>query len=120
MMLYRWLLSRRLQLLATTIFCYAALMSLLRILFYFRFSGIENTSSPIRSEVLEIFYIGFKFDIRVAILICLPLIVLSVIPRVNLFRYPTLKVGSQIILAVFTIPWSCSMCLILATTVIWD
>ena len=103
MMLYRWLLSRRLQLLATTIFCYAALMSLLRILFYFRFSGIENTSSPIRSEVLEIFYIGFKFDIRVAILICLPLIVLSVIPRANLFRYPTLKVGSQIILAVFTI-----------------
>ena len=103
MMLYRWLLSRRLQLLVATILCYAVLMSLFRVLFYFWFSGIENTSSPASSEVLEIFYIGFKFDIRAAIFICLPLLVLSVIPGVNLFRRPVLNLFSQIILAVFTI-----------------
>ncbi len=102
-MLYKWLLSRRLQLLTATIFCYAALMSLLRVLFYFQFSGIENTAPPARSEVLEIFYTGFKFDIRLAILICLPLLMLSVIPGMNLFRRPALRIVSQLILAMLTI-----------------
>ena len=102
-MLFRWLSSRRLQLVVATIFCYAVFLTMFRVLFYFGFSGIENTPSPALPEILEIFYIGFKFDTRLAILLCLPLIALVIIPKANLFRFQKLSVISQVILALITV-----------------
>lgn len=99
----QWLLSRRLRLIVGTVLSYVIFFTLLRLLFYFQFSGIENTHpTPVLLEVLKVFYIGLKFDIRLAILICLPLMVLSVTPA-NLFRYGLLKTMSEIILAIFSV-----------------
>jgi len=90
MKIFDWLYSRRFQLFITTIAFYLLIFSLLRVLFYIGFSGIENTSQPPFAEVLNAFYIGFKFDVRLAILVTLPLLLASVIPKINFFRIPAL------------------------------
>lgn len=90
MKLFDWLRSRRFQLFITTIFFYLLIFSLLRTLFYIGFSGVENTSEPATAEILKAFYIGFKFDVRLAILVTLPLLLASILPRINLFRFSVL------------------------------
>ena len=102
MFIYQWLHSRRLQLWAATIACYTLWMSLARVGFYAWFARFEG-DAPGWLEMLRVFYIGVKFDLRLAILICLPLVLLCIVPRINLFRIRALGALSQWLLAVMTI-----------------
>lgn len=47
---------------------------ILRVIFYLGFSEVGNTIPVDFSTLLGTLYIGFKFDIRLAILICLPIL----------------------------------------------
>lgn len=79
-----WLKSRRLQyLLAITalLFC---VMVVLRAVFYFGFSDVPSTPGLDQGAVLSSLGVGLRFDLRLALLMMLPLAALAYIPRFNL------------------------------------
>jgi phosphoglycerol transferase MdoB-like AlkP superfamily enzyme len=61
-----------------------AIFLLLRLVFLFAF--IPDETPLFSSPVLKAFYIGFKFDARLAALICLPILFLSGIPFLNFLK----------------------------------
>jgi len=61
-----------------------ALFALLRVVFFFGFSGFDAKALIDDDAVLETLGIGFRFDLRLAILVMLPLALLAWIPRWNL------------------------------------
>ncbi len=74
--------SRRLQYLFSIIAVYWILFIILRISFYFAYRGVSGDYEF--SELVKTFFMGIRFDLRLAILISLPLILLSMIPFFNL------------------------------------
>lgn len=63
------------------------LLAVLRLVFLISFSGLDlNTPA-----LLETFGIGLRFDLRLAVLILLPLAVLAWFPRWNLITLPALR-----------------------------
>jgi phosphoglycerol transferase MdoB-like AlkP superfamily enzyme len=58
--------------------------SLMRAIFYFYFRRPEDPVSA--GVLLKSFYIGLKFDIRLALFMALPLLVLGALPRAGVFR----------------------------------
>ncbi|NHZ86105.1 MAG: sulfatase-like hydrolase/transferase, partial [Planctomycetia bacterium] len=74
--------SRRLQYLFSIITIYWILFIILRISFYFAYRGVSGDFEF--SELVKAFFMGIRFDLRLAILIFLPLIVFSMIPFLNL------------------------------------
>ena len=74
-----WWYSRRVQYLATVATLYLLVNLGFRLIFLFGFTDLE-----INMEVLNSFWIGFKFDLRLAILLTLPVLVLATVPRFNL------------------------------------
>ncbi len=93
--LVMWLSSRRLNLLVCTLLVYLVFFNLLRALFFFGFSGFENTQGASLNEIISIFYIGFKFDLRLAILLILPMLILVYFPKFNLISIKCLQRVSQ-------------------------
>ncbi|WP_137807957.1 LTA synthase family protein [Pseudomonas sp. G(2018)] len=80
----RWLQSRRLHYwLGATAIAFM-LFALLRVVFFFGFSGFDASALSDEDAVLETLGIGFRFDLRLAILVMLPLALLAWIPRWNL------------------------------------
>ncbi|MDZ5436085.1 LTA synthase family protein [Pseudomonas fluorescens] len=80
----RWLQSRRLHYwLGATAIAFM-LFALLRVVFFFGFSGFDASALSAEDAVLETLGIGFRFDLRLAILVMLPLALLAWIPRWNL------------------------------------
>lgn len=80
----RWLQSRRLHYwLGATAIAFM-LFALLRVVFFFGFSGFDASALSDENAVLETLGIGFRFDLRLAILVMLPLALLAWIPRWNL------------------------------------
>jgi phosphoglycerol transferase MdoB-like AlkP superfamily enzyme len=79
-----WWKSRRIRFLAGTIALFLGLFLILRAIFYFGFSEVGNSIHPDTDTLLKTLYIGFKFDLRLAILLVLPVFVMAYLPRYNL------------------------------------
>ncbi|MHC4958501.1 MAG: LTA synthase family protein [Planctomycetota bacterium] len=61
-----------------------ALFSVLRVVFWAAFSGADEPAGA--AAIGRAFYVGFKFDVRLALLLLLPFVALSRIPRLDPFR----------------------------------
>lgn len=79
-----WLHSRRLHYWLGGTAIMFALFALLRVVFLFGFSGFDAKALLDNDAALETLGIGFRFDLRLAILVMLPLALLAWIPRWNL------------------------------------
>lgn len=79
-----WWKSRRIRFIAGSTALLVVLFLALRTIFYLGFSEVGNTINPDANTLFKVFYIGFKFDLRLAILLVLPLFVLAYLPRYNL------------------------------------
>lgn len=95
-----WWKSRRLQFLAGITALYLLLFLLLRGIFYFAFSEVGDSVHPDFGTLLQTLYIGFKFDLRLAILVTLPLFVLAYLPRINLTTSAALRKFCRVYLGV--------------------
>ena len=65
------------------------LLTLFRVVFWMLFRSTATEVSA--SDLLWAFYLGFKFDLRLSLLICLPTLALSWIPWLNPSRSSTVK-----------------------------
>ncbi|VVO30158.1 LTA synthase family protein [Pseudomonas fluorescens] len=79
-----WLQSRRLHYWLGAITIAFVLFALLRVVFFFGFSGFDANALSAEPAVLETLGIGFRFDLRLAILVMLPVALLAWLPRWNL------------------------------------
>ena len=79
-----WLQSRRLHYWLGATAIVFVLFALLRVVFFFGFSGFDAKALSDDHAVLETLGIGFRFDLRLAILVMLPLALLAWTPRWNL------------------------------------
>lgn len=75
--------------------------TLMRLVFYWNFAGQEDHSSS--ADILKAFYLGFKFDLRVAAVLVLPFILLSLLP----FLKNKTKFWSSTYTALFVLAISC-------------
>ena len=83
-MSFTFIRSRRLHYLLGTVTLSWILFILFRIIFYFTFNDLDtNIVSPNLSRA---FWIGIRFDLRLSIVISLPLMVLTMIPVLNVSR----------------------------------
>ena len=94
-----WLFSRRIRYICGIVLLYFTLFVLLRTLFYFGFSGIENDQTIAAAELEQALYIGIKFDLRLALLMTLPVAVLAFLPRINLVSSGFVRVVNRLYLA---------------------
>ena len=86
-----WLQSRRLHYWLGATAILFVLFALLRVVFFFGFSGFDAKALSGDNAVLETLGIGFRFDLRLAILVMLPLALLAWIPRWNLITSRLLR-----------------------------
>ncbi|HLP61204.1 MAG TPA: sulfatase-like hydrolase/transferase, partial [Candidatus Deferrimicrobium sp.] len=69
-----------------TIVFFTNLLIFLSLRLGFLFSFIPDTTPLFSIPILKALYLGFKFDARLATLICLPILLLSGIPFIHLFE----------------------------------
>ena len=81
-----WLKSRRLQYLLAITALFFSLMVVLRVVFYFGFSEIPSSTTANSEAVPSALGIGLRFDLRLALLIMLPLAALAYLPRFNILN----------------------------------
>ncbi|MNB90322.1 Lipoteichoic acid synthase 2 [compost metagenome] len=86
-----WLQSRRLHYWLGATAILFALFTLLRVVFFFGYSGFDANALINDEVVRETLGIGFRFDLRLAILVMLPLALLAWIPRWNLITSRLLR-----------------------------
>ncbi len=92
----QWLRSRRLNYLLAGTCIYFLLFSLLRLVFLFGYSAVDplaavEVSGEAREALWRTLGVGFRFDLRLAILLMLPLAALAYLPRFNLLRTAGLR-----------------------------
>ncbi|MCQ2995899.1 LTA synthase family protein [Pseudomonas syringae] len=95
-----WLQSRRLLYWLGVTVLFFVLLSVLRLVFFFGFSGVDPASLSTDNTVAQTLGIGFRFDLRLALLLALPLVVLLWIPRWNLLNVKTMRWLARVYLAV--------------------
>jgi phosphoglycerol transferase MdoB-like AlkP superfamily enzyme len=83
--------SRRLRYGVGAIGLVFALLALLRLVFVLGFSGIDPVAAEDKGPLLQTLGIGLRFDLRLALLLMLPLALLAWLPRWNLVRVPALR-----------------------------
>ncbi|MEL7550488.1 sulfatase-like hydrolase/transferase, partial [Pseudomonas protegens] len=83
--------SRRLRYGVGAIGLVFGLLALLRLLFAVGFSEVDLSAADQREAILQTLGIGLRFDLRLTLLILLPLALLAWLPRWNLLRLPTLR-----------------------------
>ncbi|MEE4086888.1 sulfatase-like hydrolase/transferase [Pseudomonas viridiflava] len=83
--------SRRLSYWLGAIGLVFVLLAVLRMVFFYGFSGVDPGTLFTSSDVLQTLGIGFRFDLRLALLLMLPVAVLLWLPRLNLIRMPSLR-----------------------------
>ncbi|MDP9525789.1 LTA synthase family protein [Pseudomonas protegens] len=83
--------SRRLRYGVGAIGLVFGLLALLRLLFAVGFSEVDLSAADQREAILQTLGIGLRFDLRLALLLLLPLALLAWLPRWNLLRLPTLR-----------------------------
>ena len=76
--------SRRLQYFAGVVALYLALFAILRAIFYFGFSEVGDTVNTDAATLWKTLFIGVRFDLRLALLVVLPVVPLLLLPRFNL------------------------------------
>ncbi|MBK5529695.1 sulfatase-like hydrolase/transferase [Pseudomonas sp. TH06] len=86
-----WLQSRRLRYGVGAAGLAFLLFALLRLVFVLGFSGVAVSEFVDNPQLLETLGIGLRFDLRLAVLLILPLAVLAWLPRWNLTRVPLLR-----------------------------
>ncbi|MEB0045547.1 MULTISPECIES: LTA synthase family protein [unclassified Pseudomonas] len=86
-----WLQSRRLRYGAGAIGLMFLLFVMLRLIFVLGFSGIDPRAVVDTPSLLKTLSIGLRFDLRLAVLLMLPLALLAWLPRWNLTRTPLLR-----------------------------
>ena len=86
-----WLHARRLHYWLGATALLFALFAVLRMVFFLGFSGFDAQALSDQSAVLETLGIGLRFDLRLAILVMLPVAVLAYIPRWNLLGSRALR-----------------------------
>ena len=95
-----WLKSGRLQYMAGVVALFFLIFVALRAIFYFGFSEVGQTVHPDPATLFETLYIGVKFDLRLAILLSLPVFLLTWVPRYNVSRSPGIRRLARIYIAV--------------------
>lgn len=83
-----WLKSRRLHYLAGLTALLFVLFAALRGVFLLGFSAVDNISDP---DVLHTLGIGLRFDLRLALLLMLPVGILLALPRLRLARFRAVR-----------------------------
>ncbi|RMT80077.1 LTA synthase family protein [Pseudomonas viridiflava] len=83
--------SRRLSYWLGAIGLVFLLLAVLRMVFFYGFSGAEPGTLFTSGEVLQTLGIGLRFDLRLALLLMLPVAVLLWLPRVNVIRLPSMR-----------------------------
>ena len=83
--------SRRLRYGVGAIGLVFALLALLRLVFVLGFSDIDPVVAEDKGPLLQTLGIGLRFDLRLALLLMLPLALLAWLPRWNLVRVPALR-----------------------------
>ena len=83
-----WLKSRRLHYLAGLTALLFVLFAALRGLFLLGFSAVESISEP---DVLPTLGIGLRFDLRLALLLMLPVGILLALPKLRLARFRAVR-----------------------------
>ena len=78
-----WLKSGRLQYTAGVVALFFLIFVALRAVFYFGFSEVGQSVHPDPGTLFQTLYIGVKFDLRLAILLSLPVFLLTWLPRYN-------------------------------------
>lgn len=86
-----WIRSRRLHYLASVTAVLFLLFALLRLVFLLGFSGVSGQDPAVQSDIFRTLGIGLRFDLRLALLIVLPLTLLAWMPRFNLLRSRALR-----------------------------
>ncbi|WP_180698738.1 LTA synthase family protein [Pseudomonas crudilactis] len=86
-----WLQSRRLRYGVGAAGLAFLLLALLRLVFVLGFSGLDISAFANDPQLRETLGIGLRFDLRLAVLLMLPLAVLAWLPRWNLTRVPLLR-----------------------------
>lgn len=86
-----WLQSRRLRYGVGAAGLAFLLLALLRLVFVLGFSGLDISAFANDPQLRETLGIGLRFDLRLAVLLMLPLAVLAWLPRWNLTRLPLLR-----------------------------
>ncbi|KII29698.1 LTA synthase family protein [Pseudomonas fluorescens] len=86
-----WLQSRRLRYGVGAAGLTFLLLALLRLVFVLGFSGLDISAFANDPQLRETLGIGLRFDLRLAVLLMLPLAVLAWLPRWNLTRLPLLR-----------------------------
>ncbi|MFQ3322245.1 MAG: phosphoglycerol transferase MdoB-like AlkP superfamily enzyme [Pseudomonadales bacterium] len=81
-----WWNSRRIRFYIGTILLCLLMFSFLRAVFYFGFSEVGDTIHPDAQSLFKTLYVGFKFDLRLACLITLPLMVLGLLPYFHIAK----------------------------------
>jgi phosphoglycerol transferase MdoB-like AlkP superfamily enzyme len=91
-----WLRSRRLHYWVGAIAILFGLLAALRLVFYYGFSGLDDR--PLTEAMAETLSIGLRFDLRLAILLMLPVALVAWFPRWNLVSTPMLRVVARLYL----------------------
>lgn len=99
----QWLKSRRLHFLLAGTLAFFILFSLLRLVFLFGFSDIDAMAFPDVEALLKTLGVGFRFDLRLAILVMLPLAVLLYLPKVNMLSSGGLRLLGRAYLLLATV-----------------
>ena len=81
-----WLKSGRLHYAAAVAALFLLIFVALRAVFYFGFSEVGETLYPDPSILYQTLYIGVKFDLRLALLLSLPVFLLTWLPRYNVLN----------------------------------
>jgi len=95
-----WLKSGRLQYTAGIVALLFLIFVALRAVFYFGFSEVGQTVHPDPGTLFQTLYIGIKFDLRLAILLSLPVFLLTWIPRYNTATYPVIRGLARLYIAI--------------------
>ena len=77
-----YLKSRRIQLLTLLAVIFLSYFVLWRALFFIYFYGFDNNYKSI--DLLHAFYMGVKFDLRLALITIFPLFILATLPKFNI------------------------------------
>jgi hypothetical protein len=86
-----WLKSGRLRYTAGVVALLLLIFVALRAVFYFGFSEVGQTVHPDPGTLFQTLYIGVKFDLRLAILLSLPVFLLTWLPRYNVATSPAMR-----------------------------
>ncbi|MCP1625231.1 LTA synthase family protein [Pseudomonas nitroreducens] len=94
-----WIRSRRLHYLAGIVAVLFTLFALLRGVFLFGFSGLPWQALGENGDLLRTLGIGLRFDLRLALLVALPLMLLAWLPWLNLLRSRAMRYLARAYLA---------------------